>query len=480
MAGRRLDVALALLRACRRGRRRSGGRALAAPLGLALVFTAVPARAFDVVPFKSPVHQDITKTAAKAEGWATGAIQNLQKFNISVDGAQHKFNDDGVLVTNDDYNFASHLDRTKDGANFRTSAATFETGRDLVLDRIAAARKASQDQKPEAALEALGQALHAVQDLNAHSNLVDLSAADQATLLKAVFDKAVAPPAGLKLTSYATTKEAGEPKDDPLGYTHDSKAKDSSKKNAEAMGKPAGSDKTRFELASASAVTYSRAVLQKFADGLAADDVKGVSQSALLAPHPGDAFHRFVAAGQYTPGSAFALSAGGTTLAFGPTSFGSPQRVELYGSPLNLFRETDELFAADGRMMGLLRQVSPLDVGVPVLSPGSATVAFDLAEVDFLRPETLKVFYLDPEAESWTEVSGAAVSVDLAAGTGVASFDIGGNGLYGVGGFSARAVPEPGVLALGGSAALTLLGHRWGRRRAARPEPRRGTGLPVP
>ena len=437
--------------------------AMAAMLMLAFVPTA---RAFD--SYLKYIHDDITAVAGMTRGWAESAVTNLQKFNRGVDWDEtsqyYKDVSLGIktvsvpdyLGPNAQYRYFHHFDRGKDGANFRGVTDVFNASRDYILEQITIARdKAATDKT--ATLQALGRGLHAVQDLNAHSNLIDLSAADQAKVLEATFDNTKPLPAGFLLTSYVTTRETENPAGDPLNYTHGEKAKDNDKKNAESQLVPNGQPKTKYELAYDSGVKFSEMLLAKFEVGLPVADLDGVMQFALLEPHPADAIYQFAVKAPFTPGSPTQIGANGTTVEFGPAAFAESQTVELLGAPLNIIRETSDQFAPDGRFMGLLREIGP--IGVSMVEPATVQIEFSLSEVEFLDPATLQVYSFDTTAGSWAYVPGGIIS--FGGSDALASFSATATGVYAVGGFL---VPEPSSLVLAMMAGGLML-----RRRRARP-----------
>ena len=141
----------------------------------------------------------------------------------------------------------------------------------------------------DAALAALGRALHAVQDFFAHSDYVDLEygllgkPGDDQTALAALLDRnnVLLPPNSLLFTSYgySPTSTSLEQPPDLLGYTHGTFAKDSPKKNVESQIL-LGSGITKFDAAK------SAAFLASFQFVSSIPKIGDLLQNACPANHP--------------------------------------------------------------------------------------------------------------------------------------------------------------------------------------------------
>ena len=411
--------------------------ALSAVTALAIV---ADARAFDSYGAITAEHGQLTEQAGQDRGFNAKAISVLQDNNRGVDweDTETKAGFPPYLGATNKYGYWHHFDRGKDGDNFRSVQTTFSGSRDYVVDLISTARTQADNGKPNDALATVGKALHAVQDLASHSNIIDLGAADQAKVLTALFDTNAFPPAGMLLTSYVTTSETENPKNDPLTFTHGKFAKDAANKNAESKLKPGGGAKTKFQIAMELGRSSSNEVLKRFVNGLANGDA--VKQLAAIDSLPGDEKYKFIASAEFTPGSPFQVSGGGTTLSFDGSVLASPALIEVRGAPLDVFNDTDQLLAPDGRFMGILREVDPRDALLN--STGRMEINFSLSEIDFLIPATLQAYYLDPIEGTWLYAQNALLSVNTMGGSGFAALDVPITGVYAIGGF---AVPEPAI-----------------------------------
>lgn len=122
---------------------------------------------------------------------------------------------------------------------------------------------------PAAAVRALGRALHAVQDCFSHSNVVDLDAAAQAALTRALVHSG-APPAGLLLCGVAPgTPDIERPAGDPFPHAEFNKDDTGSSPEAEAAIPGGG---TKYDAAHAAAEVATREFLRDFMGRLDADE----------------------------------------------------------------------------------------------------------------------------------------------------------------------------------------------------------------
>ena len=193
--------------------------------GLLIMSVSRPSYAFESVDVPGGKFQDyhrkITNDACKDSlfgigftGFSKDAIDRLIWANSRQDNP--------LFVK---YNPAHHFDRSK-GKSHRQA---FMDGRKYVAEQIKIAADKMTIGKIEAALDALGRALHALQDFFSHSNFVDeLSFDEQDQCLKALFDIKdfqAEPPANLRITAYdKETGEKGKVHGDT--YAHDDHCKD--------------------------------------------------------------------------------------------------------------------------------------------------------------------------------------------------------------------------------------------------------------
>lgn len=231
-------------------------RALAA--GLLLLVLAPVAGAFSSVPPGSSVHDDIT-AGAKEAGFSDKATEALQQAVREPDYQESEIDPDGTDVTRidatDAYRAEHHCDRipgTSDGDAFNATMAYIHEQRDLAASKSGA--------EPRQAIEALGRALHALQDCYSHSNIVDLP--DQQEAYRESFFESGPPVAGLRLVSYEPGADDPErPEGDD--YSHGKYAKDSADKNDESkMETPDG--RTKFEAARDLARETTAGFLERF------------------------------------------------------------------------------------------------------------------------------------------------------------------------------------------------------------------------
>jgi hypothetical protein len=234
-------------------------RAAAAPafvlLTLAAAVAAPTASAFESLP--GGPHDDITGAAARESGYPEDAVAALQDAVRAVD-----FRDNGLEPTaekidridaTEDYRPEHHCDRVPPAGDLDSFNATVA----YIDERSAVAAAAAKAMDGEAAVVALGEMLHAVQDCLSHSNAVDLE--DRSAMVAAVNGDAPAP-AGLRLTGFQPGVEDTErPEGDP--YPHADYAKDAPDNNDES-GLPSSADHTKFEAARALAIEASILALQ--------------------------------------------------------------------------------------------------------------------------------------------------------------------------------------------------------------------------
>jgi hypothetical protein len=227
--------------------------------GVLLLLLAPSALAFSSLPPGSSVHDDVT-AGAKDAGFSDGATQALQQAVREPDFQEAEVDPEGTDVARIDatkaYRAEHHCDRepgVADADAFNATMAYIHQQRDAAANHSAAG-------EPKKAIEALGRALHALQDCYSHSNIVDLPE-QQAAYRDAFFDK-LGPVPGLRLVSYEPGADDPErPEGD--GYPHGDFAKDDADKNAECRMVLADG-RTKFETARDLAKQTTTEFLQRF------------------------------------------------------------------------------------------------------------------------------------------------------------------------------------------------------------------------
>jgi len=230
------------------------------------------AAAFNSFPWGAP-HDRITREAMGALGFekprVAECVQEVRDADWTEAAWKPVLLDPGTwarIGTNGDYRPGHHFDRGSD----TTHALAFAAGVTFVRISRSEAIRAATDGREADAVHHLGRGMHAVQDLLSHSNYVDLTPADRAVVLGSVFgDGQITAPAGLKMTGYdpAARDLESPPGDD---YAHRDFAKDSPKKNDEAMMR-SEDGRTKFDVTFDLAVELSVIFLTGIRDELPAD-----------------------------------------------------------------------------------------------------------------------------------------------------------------------------------------------------------------
>lgn len=201
------------------------------------------------------IHGEITKTAFKELKIKNEVIRKVIEANWRMDWDEyHK-----VLppVPNDKYNPAHHFDRTYGAAHsdsFKRGAKYIREQRSIVL----AGLRGEGGRTLNDALQAMGRALHALQDFFSHSNVIDLSPEDWDAAMIAL-ETGTDPPASLKITGY---DRVGNLVGDE--YAHDTFSKENPHKNEESKSRmKAGAyayhpNKTKFQRAKEAAAESSK------------------------------------------------------------------------------------------------------------------------------------------------------------------------------------------------------------------------------
>jgi hypothetical protein len=202
-------------------------------------------------------HYQITFLGASGLGFSPSALARVADANVKVDTGEVYFLYNGAFFVLDPipgvYKATDHFDHDPNVpitvAGMTPDQQVFLNSRAEVLkkrDDIVAILKAGDCSRLGEALDELGQALHSVQDLYAHSNYADqnyqsknvgLDSTAQGVLDAALLNTSVQPPTELKLTLYAfSLTEPENPTGDcntydPSVYCHEFWAKDNAGKN---------------------------------------------------------------------------------------------------------------------------------------------------------------------------------------------------------------------------------------------------------
>jgi hypothetical protein len=233
--------------------------ALVTALGLCLA--AGPARAFNSYPPGAP-HDQITQSAGGYFGFFKRALDELCRAVRYPDRSESRWAPRLLpwtwlrFVPNKAYRPAHHFDRAAGIGD----ADAFLAGAAYVEECMTRSVTFAEAGDRTAAIASTGAALHAYEDLWAHSNLVDLDDSLVSNMQAGVLSGRPSPPPGLKITGYSARARNPEfpPGDE---YPHGAFAKDSPKKNAECR-KRIG-DETKYERAKRLAITGSVALLAR-------------------------------------------------------------------------------------------------------------------------------------------------------------------------------------------------------------------------
>lgn len=248
--------------------------------GLAL---APAASAFESLP--GGPHDDITGAAARESGYPESAVEALQEAVRAVDFRDNALEPSAEKIdridATEDYRPEHHCDRVPPAGDLESFNATVA----YVDERSAVAVAAAKARDGEAAVAALGEMLHAVQDCMSHSNAVDL--ADPQSMVRAVNGLEPAPE-GLRLTGFQPGIDDTErPEGDP--YPHADYAKDAADKNDESK-LAVSEDQTKFDAARALAIDASILALQGVLsqlDPAQVDELAGVTDGGQPLPRVG-------------------------------------------------------------------------------------------------------------------------------------------------------------------------------------------------
>lgn len=212
---------------------------------------------FVSAPPGSCPHDRITREAARRAGWPRRGEKALLEAVRAPDVAELVLSPRPRrlrrVVAGSAYDPAHHFDRVPP----MPDAEAFHHARDHVQAQVALAAALAHD--PDAAVRALGRALHAVQDLFSHSNAVDLDGDARRRFTQALRGDGPLPPDVRLVAFLPGVKDPGLP-DDP--YPHDRYCKDSPRATAEAC-LPCG-DGTKFDAAVEAATQESTRLIRAF------------------------------------------------------------------------------------------------------------------------------------------------------------------------------------------------------------------------
>lgn len=212
-------------------------------------------------------HQQINRLALGEFAFSPAALRFLGWQSFLTDWEQYAHTP--AHPPNGDYRPGDHFDRNED----ERSAEAFVRGLEALAIQRRQAVQALGRGDVESALRALGRGLHGLQDSYSHSNVIDLSEADQRLVLALQLgERAEAPAALLGRLKLAGSSRYPRPDIDPLrdrepGFGHDTWAKDDARYSREA-GAPAlgAAGRTKYERAFELAVAASRAFVRKVRD----------------------------------------------------------------------------------------------------------------------------------------------------------------------------------------------------------------------
>lgn len=246
-------------------------------VGVLLILAVQPAQAFGSAGKRDSPHDDITAVAGDL-GWPEDAVDALQESVRQADISdfdEEKADGKKRLAVTPVFDPAHHCDRVPPATDEEAFNATVAY---IAWERGVAENLSMVD--PEAAMRALGRALHAVQDCFSHSNIVDLDPLAQGRS-EASLLKGDPMPEGLMLGgSDPSVPEIGRPPGD--AYAHDERNKDSPGSSPESdMVLPDG--RTKHEAALALARGATREFLLEFQERLGADEMArlyGVEEDA--------------------------------------------------------------------------------------------------------------------------------------------------------------------------------------------------------
>ena len=207
-------------------------------------FTSCPPAGFPIFPSEcTEGHWEITVGGAAPLGFSWAALSRLAGADVGVDEAETRYLklnpiDPGTffLFPEPKYRGEHHFDRAMGMTNevaFWTSVDYMLNQRDQVINLLTMGTCSDVGQ----ALDALGRALHALQDAYSHSNYVDgLNTAEQLSFKAALRARFQPLPSRLLLTSYdpLAFNDPEEPDDPVYHYQHRFLSKDYPGKNPEA------------------------------------------------------------------------------------------------------------------------------------------------------------------------------------------------------------------------------------------------------
>jgi len=402
-------------------------------ISVPLVVFAICAAPSLASAFRIDIHAAITREAAAAESIPACAVKYLEVKATVPDITQTTL-EGGKLRPNDSYDSSNHFDREPGASN----AMAFKAGANHVQGTMNEAIAKIQAGDCEAALCAVAYGLHAIQDLCAHSNFSELTAADQAATKTALWANPPGdPPGTLTLAHYdKNAPDPGRPNGD--GEDHDAMAKDS-------PSGPQGA--TKFNAARAAAVSLSRDYLSRLKARMTADQWDALSKwwtvtFAIwweLFDHYIYRWVKFFQAGEQVVDDV--LEGHGARLVVPHDAFALPETLAVLSPPVSIFKTNTLAEAPNGDLPRVLLDVRTRQQQIPAGKALQAHLSFDAGDVSDLMPGSLKIYYwhhYTADSAVWEAVPGAIVNE---AGN-YADFSIAQTGLYAVSGTVGNAALE--------------------------------------
>jgi hypothetical protein len=381
------------------------------------------------------VHGSISDAAANAAGWNKAARDQIVANVYAIDKEEAGFNSSGVIHPTAAYRREHHFDRNPG----ITTAQAFSGGAAYVRQELERAKFFTVAGVGSSARMEAARGIHALEDLFAHSNWVDLPAADRTAVLDAVWDGAKMPPATLAITGYSNMpatpdEDAGLPPGDPRPHTNFAldKLKMNTYSQEEIMlGAVKAARHTHAVTAATAAATDFLQRVNNDVGALFRDNIRNAPASE---PGQNETRYDWAALQEYDP-NGFTVAHGGNSATFPAMALSEPLRAGMLASDDSLAGfDEDAVFTPTGERLRVFREIRPVDG--QFASPIAIHIEYASQEVAQLMPGTLRLFYLGPQGEAWAPVSGAFVEETLHE----VSFSAFYGGWYAIGGI---AVPEP-------------------------------------
>lgn len=240
-------------------------RALRAHLSLTLCVTlllvAAPVAGFSSLPPGASPHDEVTREAANSVGYPDRGTPGLREAVRAPDLKEVEWKPEGggfsAIGLRPEYRSSHHCDRLLPDEDAESLEATLI----YIDEQRAAADQHMQAGDAEAAVEALGAALHAAQDCFSHSNVAELGPPAVERLRMAITaDGSV--PEGVRLVAVARGASPPGAPDDP--YDHDGHSKDAPDQNEVARSTSPGFTQSHYDLAHEGARLVTQDILQTF------------------------------------------------------------------------------------------------------------------------------------------------------------------------------------------------------------------------